>query len=504
VFGFVRDRKPFDANNDSFSELASIENTSIGARAFHRFGHRSKLTFDFFNILEDRRGGDKHDYLLHESTIAEAVQHNIKTGALTFDQFFRETDLFSVFASAQYVDRGSYYGANQSLSDYGHTTDLTYTVGSQYRLQLKGTGIIFGVENVNGRLLDKKLGYADYENAVNIDDVIHTDNIVVADQSQNITGAFTQIDYTYHSFKTTAGIRYDHYNISDVQNPGNEISGNVLSPRITVMYDFSHHMQARLSFAKGYRAPQIFDEDLHIETSRSRKVVHENAPGLKQETSYSFMGSLDFNFQIGKAQTGLLIEGFHTRLDNPFANEYGDPDADGVVIYTRVNAEEGAVVAGVNSELTLIPSSTITLRSGFTVQQSKYKEAREFNERRYFRTPNTYGFFTADWKPIKKMSVSATGTYTGKMLVPYFGLTIAEPEEGELRESNTFFDLGLKLAYDIKVNGATLQVFGGVKNLLNSYQNDFDLTADRDPGYMYGPNQPRMVYFGLRIGNRLK
>ena len=155
VFGFVRDRKPFDANNDGFSELASISNTSLGARAFHRFGHRSKLTADFFNIREDRRGGDRHDYPLHEAIIAEAVQHNITTGALTYDQFFRETDLLSVFLSAQHVDRGSYYGANQSLSDYGHTTDLTYTAGAQYKMQLNGTGIIFGLENQGGNLLDR-------------------------------------------------------------------------------------------------------------------------------------------------------------------------------------------------------------------------------------------------------------------------------------------------------------------------------------------------------------
>ncbi|HDP54536.1 MAG TPA: PEGA domain-containing protein, partial [Bacteroidetes bacterium] len=49
VFGFVRNRNPFDANNDGYSELSSIENTSVGARAFHRFGHRSKLSVDFFN-----------------------------------------------------------------------------------------------------------------------------------------------------------------------------------------------------------------------------------------------------------------------------------------------------------------------------------------------------------------------------------------------------------------------------------------------------------------------
>lgn len=508
VFGFTRNRTPFDANNDGFSELSSIENISIGARAFHRFGYRSKLSIDFFNIKEERRGGDRHDYPLHESNIGEAVNHNITTGAITYDQFFRETDLFSIFVSAQHVDRDSYYGANQSLNDYGHTTDLTYATGGQYRLQLNATGIIFGIENQGGRLFDKKLGYPDYDNAVIVDgaivDIPHTANTIVADQLQNITGLFTQVDYTYNRFKTTAGLRYDHYRIFDEQNPDNEVTGNVISPRITLMYDISEHMQARVSYANGYRAPQIFDEDLHILTSGSRKVLHQNDPSLKQETSYSFMGSLDFNYKLGDVQTSLLLEGFYTQLENPFANEYGDLNEDGEVFYTRVNAEAGAVVQGVNTELMIIPSSRVSFRSGFTYQRSQFAEAQEFNERNFTRTPNAYGFFTAEVNPFEKISLSATGTYTGKMLVPYFGPNLTNPEEGELRESQSFFDLGLKVSYDIKINGATLQVFAGAKNILNSYQSDFDSGINRDPGYIYGPNQPRALYFGIRLGNKLK
>ena len=502
VFGFVRDREPFDANDDSFSELASIGNTSIGARAFHRFGSRSKVAVDFFNIREDRRGGDRHKYPLHEAGIAEAIKHNITTGAITFDQFFRDLDMLSVFVSAQQVNRDSYYGANQSLSDYGFTNDLTYTAGAQYKLMLDNTKMIFGVENQGGNLKDTKLGYPDYENAEVVGNSIisipHTENMLVADQTQNTTGVFGQIDYTYGNFKTTAGLRYDHYTISDKENQNSDITGNVLSPRVTAMYNLNDKIQARLSYARGFRAPQIFDEDLHIETSGSRKVVHKNSANLKQETSNSFMASLDINQSIGSTNANLLIEGFYTMLNNPFANDFGDPDANGVVVYTRVNAEDGATVKGINSELNVVPTTSLMFRAGFTVQQSLFEAEQEFNERSFFRTPDSYGFFTADWKPIKSFGVSATGTYTGSMLVPYFGAN------EELRESDPFFDLGVKLTYNVKINGATLQLFGGMKNIFNSYQSDFDLGIDRDPGYVYGPNQPRMIYMGIRVGNRLR
>jgi outer membrane receptor for ferrienterochelin and colicins len=58
IFGFSRNRKAFDLNNDGFSDLTSINNTTLGARLYHRVASRGKLTADFFNINEFRRGGD--------------------------------------------------------------------------------------------------------------------------------------------------------------------------------------------------------------------------------------------------------------------------------------------------------------------------------------------------------------------------------------------------------------------------------------------------------------
>jgi outer membrane receptor for ferrienterochelin and colicins len=504
VYGFTRNRKPFDANDDGFSELTSLENTSIGARVYHRFGARSKIAVDYFNIKEKRRGGDRFDLPLHESNVSEAVEHSINTGAITFDKFFRDIDVLSVFVSGQLVDRDSYYGAGKSLSDYGRTSDLTYAIGSQYSFNKKNSKLIFGIENTGGFLTDIKLGYREGE-IVN-DSIIynHTENRTVADQSIYITGVFAQYEHQYKKLKTTLGVRYDYYQIDYKDGYTSSISNGVLSPRISVMYNVNQHTQTRFSYAQGYRAPQVFDEDLHILTSTARQVIHVNDPNLKQETSHSFMGSLDYENSISNVFFTFLAEGFYTKLLNPFRNQYGEPDENGTVIYTRVNAEDGATVAGVNLEMNVIPANGWLVKAAFTYQNSFYQTEQEFDERRFFRTPNSYGYCTIDWQASKKLGISATGTYTGKMLVPYFGPQLTSPDDGELRESNAFNDFGLKIRYNVKVNGATLQVFGGVKNILNAYQNDFDLGSERDPGYMYGPNLPRTIYFGIRIGNRLK
>lgn len=506
VYGFSRERKMFDANGDGFSEISPMENLTLGARFFHRFGHRSKMAVDFFNIKEERDGGDKHDYPLHEREVAEAVKHDIKTLAFTYDQFFREFDMLSVYASGQSLNRDSYYGANYSLSDYGNSKDKTYNIGAQYKAMLGRSSLIAGIENTGGYLTDKKLGYPDYNNAVIVDGKIvsvpHTENTLVSDQSTVTTGAFAQYEIKLDKTKLTAGGRFDHYMIKDYAKGSENKTGNVFIPRVSVMQELSSSLQARASYSQGYRAPQIFDEDLHIETSGSRQVINVNDPNLKQESSHSIMLSLDFNKQIGKVYTGLLVEGFHTRLDNPFVNEIGTPDENGTVLYTRKNAEDGAAVQGVNIELKLKPMAGFSLTSGFTVQTSKYDNPQEFNERRFFRTPDNYGFFSLDWDFVKNVCLSATGNYTGKMLVPYFG-PMTDPAVGELRQSDPFFDLGTKLSYTVKLNGAKVQFMAGIKNIFNAYQGDFDSGADRDPAYMYGPTQPRTIYFGIKVGNML-
>ncbi|MFV0310613.1 MAG: TonB-dependent receptor [Dysgonomonas sp.] len=509
VFGNMRDRKMFDANGDSFSEIAPMKNTVIGTRIFHRPAYRSKISLDFFNIREQRKGGNKQDYPDHERDISESVKHDMVTGALTYEQYLRESDLLTVFASGQYLDRDSYYGARQSLSDYGNTKDKTFNIGTQYKASINDIStLIGGIEHTGSHLTDKKLGYPEYKVNDNGEiETTHVPNRIVSDQSLSTTGAFAQYEIKVGKAKFLAGARVEHYSINDKQTDSDK-SGTVLVPRASIMYDLTDYLQTRLGFSRGYRAPQIFDEDLHIETSGSRQVINKNDPDLKQENSSSFTLSFDFNKKLGGVNTNILIEGFYNKLHNPFRNEIGEPDENGTVIYTRINSKDGASVQGLNLELKIMPSDKLSASAGFTVQSSKYKTAEEtFGEKNFFRTPDTYGFFTVDWEFARNFGVSGTGNYTGKMLVPYFGVDLPEGnvrDAGELRKSKTFFDAGLKFHYDMRITGGvTVEWFAGMKNIFNSYQKDFDKGIDRDPSYIYGPSLPRTVFLGFKIGNLL-
>ncbi|MCD6354485.1 MAG: TonB-dependent receptor [Prolixibacteraceae bacterium] len=501
LYGFSRNRKPFDANDDGFSEVPLIENTTLGARVYQRIMNRGKITLDYFNINESRRGGNKFELPCHEADIAESVQHKINSGSLTFDLLLRESDKFSIFFSAQNVDRKSYYGANQDLAAYGATKDFTYSSGILYIRQFDNflfapATFTSGIEFNGSGLTDNSLGY--FNPAENE----HYGNTLIARQQSSTKAVFTQVEWKINNVVFNTGIRYDRYLITDKTNETTPVSGNVLSPRISFLYNVSKHLQFRSGYTGGFRAPQIFDEDLHIETSGSRKVIHRNAENLKQETSGSLTASIDYSNYFGKWQVQFLAESFYTKLINPFANKIGIPDENGVVIYVRENAEKGATVKGINFELNASPSGKFQCQSGFTMQRSLYEEPREFGERHFFRSPNSYGYFSLNYKPQKNFKFSFTGNYSGSMLVPYFGTKATDSYVGELHKSQSFFDAGIKLSYYFEITDMVgMELTGGFKNMFNSYQKDFDSGKDRDPAYIYGPILPRTVYFGLKFGN---
>ena len=44
-----------------------------------------------------------------------------------------------------------------------------------------------------------------------------------------------------------------------------------------------------------------------------------------------------------------------------------------------------------------------------------------------------------------------------------------------------------------------MQLYTGVKNIFNQFQDDFDKGAYRDAGYIYGLCQPRTINIGIKI-----
>jgi outer membrane receptor for ferrienterochelin and colicins len=260
--------------------------------------------------------------------------------------------------------------------------------------------------------------------------------------------------------------------------------------------------QARLTYSTGFRAPQAYDEDLHVTAVGGEGVLIKLAEGLREERSNSFSGSVDYTATFGHWQANVLVEGFYTGLNNVFVLEDIGHDANGYAIKERRNGS-GARVYGANLDAKIAHGKEAVLSLGFTAQRSRYNQPEEWSEgqftSRMMRTPDYYGYFTFTSAPVKNFDFSLSGTYTGEMIVPHYAGYIVEDQ---LETTPHFFDLNLKLNYTFVLHDhIKLQVNTGVQNILNHFQPDLDRGEFRDSGYFYGPTQPRTVFVGFKIAN---
>ena len=481
VFGQNTAKDAWDANGDGFTELSKISGQTVGFRGYVKTGLYSKITAEYHHLEEFRRGGDNIDLPPHEAMIAEQTRHGINTGGLKFDWFSRnQKHRINAFASLQHISRDSYYGAGMDPNAYGKTTDLTWVGGAQYvfkaeRFLFMPSDLTVGLEYNEDYLKDNMWGYDR-----------------VTDQTVRIASAYAQNEWKNEKWGILIGGRLDKHNLID---------GVIFSPRANLRYNPSENVNLRASYSYGFRAPQAFDEDLHIDNVGGTVSMIRLAEDLTVEKSQSVSVSADLYRSWGDWQGNVLVEGFFTDLDDVFALRELGLNSEGILIKERHN-ESGARVFGGNLEGKIAWRDVFQLQAGVTIQNSRYKEARSWSEdveatRRMFRTPDLHGYMTASYNPMKNLTLALTGTYTGSMLVEHHAGML---ERNMTVETRDFWDMGIKAAYDFKVyRSFSLQLNAGVQNMFNSFQNDFDSGADRDSGYIYGPTLPRNFFFGIKL-----
>ena len=480
VFGQNTAKDAWDANGDGFTELSAISGQTMGFRGYLKTGLYSKLTAEYHHLQEYRRGGDNLDLPPHEAMIAEQTNHGINTGGLKFDWFSKDQrHRLNTFASLQHIERESYYGAGKDPNAYGKTTDLTWVAGAQYiykaeKCVFMPADLTVGLEYNEDYLRDNMWGYNR-----------------TTDQIVRIVSAYAQNEWKNSQWGILLGGRLDKHNLID---------GIIFSPRANIRYNPTENVNFRASYSYGFRAPQAFDEDLHIDNVGGTVSMIRLSDDLAVEKSQSVSVSADIYHSWGNWQANMLAEGFFTDLDDVFAlRELGFEN--GILIKERHN-ESGARVFGGNLEGKVAYKNLLQVQMGVTVQKSRYKESRSWGEgvestRAMFRTPDLHGYMTASYNLFKELTLALTGTYTGSMLVEHHAGMI---EKNMTVRTPDFWDMGLKAAYNLKLyENFNLQVNAGVQNILNSFQNDFDSGADRDSGYMYGPTLPRTFFMGLKL-----
>ncbi len=485
IYGQSRYRDGYDHNGDGFTEVAQLKTQTLGARGFFRTSDISKLTVEYHNTHEYRRGGDRLNVPPHMAMIAEQTDHNIHAGEATYDLWLRDRrDHLSLFAATQNTRRQSYYGSDMDPDAYGRTSDVVITAGSQWthpmdRFLFMPAELVAGLEYSFNRLHDVTVGY-DHD----------------VKQCVRIYSAYLQNEWRDRRWGFLAGARVDKHSM---------ISGPIVSPRVNIRYNPVENVNLRASYSTGFRSQQAYDEDFHVAIVGGERVVTVLAPGLKQESSQSVSLSADLYHRFGNVQTNLLVEGFFTDLRDVFAlRQLDGTDAMGNAVLERYNGS-GARVMGINLEAKAFFSSHFDMQGGVTIQSSRYKKPEQWSDnpdvpavKKMFRTPDVYGYLTANWEITHHLSATLNATGTGPMTVQHMEGSGTDVDLAVRTQS--FFDASVKLAYTFRLfNRVNLEVSAGVSNIFNSYQNDFDLGPARDSGYIYGPALPRCVNAGVSI-----
>lgn len=504
IFGQSRYRTEHDVNGDGFSELGRLDGRALGFRGYVRPSDLTKLTAEVHTFQEDRRGGDNIDWPEHIAQVAESTGHSVYSGNLKFDLFSSGyKHHLQLYTSGQYIRRRSYYGGIGEVfakdkegnsieiggkkvlagrlgypihpSDFGINNGLskglTWVGGAQYsydfdKFLFMPAQLLVGAEYVHDTLNDEMILRSwrtnEYEQGT------HGGNLSLSPHiNQTIRNAsqFAQIEWKNAKWSFLIGARLDE---------NSAVKGAILSPRATLRFNPIQNINLRATYSKGFRAPQVFDEDLHVGVVNGKAQRVTNASNLRPEISHSYSVSSDMYFNLGQeARINVLIDGFHTRLLDVFTNnKIGS--SNGIQYFERNNygkSDDGSIVSsaasvwGVNLE-TKLAYRWLQLQAGLTLTSNKYDAMQEWGTRHMvkdeagktlehdtdyltftpkadgssfiteaddedaaqvvsmkshniMRTPSVYGYFTLGLNPTKALNISLTSTYTGSMLIPH-------------------------------------------------------------------------------------
>ncbi len=465
-------REQMDYNDDGFSDLGELTNISFGSNFSHFFSKiDGKLKLNFVSIFEDRRGGNKFDQPEHFADIAESIKTYRVDFGLGWEQILYSKSILKFDTSYSYTKRKSYYGAEQDPNAYGQTKNPVFFCNLNYsNFSLKNHFIVIGLNFRSDKIDDIAPAYNREINE------IYTD-----------FGFYIQDEIEFMDDITLlVGARADKHS---------EIENLILSPRASLLYKGVKNFAIRGTYSTGFRAPQVFDEDLHITQVGGEGQIIVNKHDLKEEKSRGFTFGIDFGKQKKNKLYQFSISGFYNCLYDVFTLRKIDP-IESAQVFERFNSK-GAKVYGIEIEAGFKIAGKFEIFSGWTFQKSEYDEPEpDFNSKKLFRSPDIYGNLRIEWDIQKFVDVLAEFIYTGSMKVPHFAGYV---KEDILEESDPFVVINLSLNRKFGlIKGQDIIIHASVLNILDNYQKDLDRGAYRDAGYTYGPRVPRTFRIGIR------
>lgn len=511
LYGQFNDNESVDLNGDGFTEITEKRFHTLGANGWLYPTENGRLSLNYSYSWEKRRGGNAFHLSPHQAQITEELQHHWHRGGITWESSASDIN-YRLSSSVSYVSRDSYYGgvgdvalpgtpsfdplAFQEATDasrllYGYSDTMRYYLDSLFSKSLGEHHLSWGAQYQIDEVFDEKRD--EQGNALLSSGQIATysGQDPIAEGSFQNLGIFVQ-DEWLPSQNTTliTGLRIDKH--SEIDDP-------IISPRIALRHSANQAWTWRASIATGFRAPEIFDEDFHIEIlddpTRTR-----NASDLSEEKSTSYSAGFVWTPPAQENRLQVEAELYRTDLRDTFnVSDIVYTDSDGNAYKLRANSGSSTVQG---FELNTAYRLTQRWRAdlGITHVDARFDEAQEvlpgIHERRYLETPKWTGVAQLKYENDDFIDLFFGLVYTGPMIA-------AREIEGTLNEStDEFFVFDITATKHVHLDVAEkklhIDLMAGVKNLFGERQDDLTTGPDRDTTYFYGPRFPRS--FVVRAG----
>ena len=289
-----------DFNSDGFSEITEKDLRVGGLQVWHAPTERTRLRADYTFTAEERRGGDQLSQAPHLTNITESLDTRYHRASLAWDQDITpDLDITASYAYA-FIARDSFYGGlggrpatdplvpesapgagdnEQALLDlgyatigdvvqdqYGHTENPLHFVDLLARHRLGAHALAYGLQFKHEAVHDEKRDFTGATvGAPLVNDDFSDLGLLLQDEWQ----ATERLDLVL-------GARVDD---------ASTVDGLVYSPRVAAAYAATKRIKLRAALSTGFRAPDVFSEDLHVDTLGGVPVPVVNSPGLREENS---------------------------------------------------------------------------------------------------------------------------------------------------------------------------------------------------------------------------
>jgi outer membrane receptor for ferrienterochelin and colicins len=473
VFGQYDRVSPVDLTGDGYTEVSQRQLEALGGRAAkYLLANAAKLTVDVTSIREQRRGGNRLEFEPHEADIAESIRSRRQSVSATWFHSRGKALDYRLSGSWSGTWRDSYYGTGRDPNAYGDTTSQLAVIDSQVNHYVGRHTLSSGLQFSREGLRDEQPAYGRS-----------------TDVAYRNAGFFLQDDWALGSgWELVYGARADHHT---------GVDRLMVSPRVALMWSPVPSFDLRGSVAQGFRAPQVFDEDLHLSSLGGEARIIHLAPDLAEERSTNYMLGAEWKPVVGPGQALVEINAFSTRLTNLFHVIDQDDASTDAIEFVKTNFG-AARVYGIEVNLGWGIGDDFIIQGGVVEQRARFDQAEpDFGSRDFFRSPQRYGNLTVTWNPHGVADFFVGVRYTGSMPVPHYAGVIAA---NRLEQSPSFVTWDAGVGRELgNWGGRTVTLTVNGRNLANAYQADLDQGPLRDAAYVYGPRFPRSIAIGLRF-----